>query len=176
MCDSAEAVPANKTTYVNAADLAFNFIVNQLQDSNSLSLDTLNMQTCGVTSWYFTYNQGKFVEGAIVLYSQSAQQKYLDRGLATTVAAVKTSSNWQGANGLITEGQGGDVSKNDDGREFKGAFVCAVYRQGANGPVSYLVAFADGGEPSPVQRCRSTQASEGILEHPGAWYWPCMMR
>lgn len=131
----AEAVPANKTTYVNAADLAFNFIVNQLQDGNAISLDTLNMQTCGVTNWYFTYNQGKFVEGAIALYSQSAQQKYLDRGLATTVAAVKATTNWQGASGLITEAQGGDLSKNDDAREFKAIWLRSlteVYRRRYN--------------------------------------------
>ncbi|KZV78283.1 hypothetical protein EXIGLDRAFT_51966 [Exidia glandulosa HHB12029] len=122
----AEAIPANKTTYVNAGDLAFTFIVNQLTDSASIPLDTLNMQTCGVTNWYFTYNSGKFVEGAIVLNAVTGTQKYLDRGLATVVAGVKDSSHWQGANGLINEGQGGDPAANDDGRGFKAIWLRAL--------------------------------------------------
>jgi len=39
--------------------------------------------------------------------------------LETAAAAVK-STQWQGSDGVITEGSGGDVSKNDDGRGFKG--------------------------------------------------------
>jgi len=60
------------------------------------------------------------VEGATVLYHVTGNQAYLNSSLESTVACVKRTSDWQGSNGLIREGQGTPYNSPDDGREFKG--------------------------------------------------------
>ncbi|KAH7097443.1 glycosyl hydrolase family 76-domain-containing protein [Auriculariales sp. MPI-PUGE-AT-0066] len=168
----AEAIPANRTTYVNAADLAFTFIKNQLMDSNSIALDTLNLQTCGINSWYFTYNSAKLIEGATVLYHVTSVQKYLDQALVTTVAAVKTSSNWQGSSGLITEGQGTPYDKADDGREFKAIWLRALTelyrREYTNTPLKALLkAYLN------IQyKALTTTATDGANDYGTVWAGP----
>ena len=104
--------------------------------------DTIHGSTCATQNWVFTYNNGKYIEGLAVLYTATGDSSYLDAATTTAVAAIKSTPNWQGTDGIITEGQGTPYSSNDDGRGFK-----AVYIRG----LSELYRRAPGGGQSGLQ-------------------------
>lgn len=55
--------------YTNAAILSANWIKNVNLNSDDIVLDTVNGHDCTRSSstWLFTYNSGKFIEGLSVL-------------------------------------------------------------------------------------------------------------
>ncbi|KZV90632.1 Six-hairpin glycosidase [Exidia glandulosa HHB12029] len=113
--------------YTDAAKAAYGYITTQLmQDNPNIPTDTLVLSDCGTNNWIFTYNTGKFVEGAIVLTQVTKDETYREQALKTIVDAVKNTKNWQDDSGHITEGQDGDPSQGNDGRQFKAIYVRAL--------------------------------------------------
>ncbi|CAE6461717.1 unnamed protein product [Rhizoctonia solani] len=111
---------ANK--YSNPAILAAEWITNNRYDwTKRLALDSLSPMDCTTSpdSWMFTYNSGKYLEGLSTLARLTDDSKWHDQVIETANAAVKARA-WQGDDGIITEGQGGDLNTNDDARGFKG--------------------------------------------------------
>ncbi|QRW18120.1 glycoside hydrolase family 76 protein [Rhizoctonia solani] len=75
----------------------------------------------------FTYNSGKYLEGLSTLARLTNASKWHDQLIETANAAIKARA-WQGDDGIITEGQGGDLNKNDDARGFKAVFIRALHK------------------------------------------------
>jgi hypothetical protein len=48
--------------------------------------------------------------------------------MTETANAAMKSNRWQGSDGIITEGQDGDLNANNDGRGFKGMFGVSSWR------------------------------------------------
>jgi hypothetical protein len=122
--------------YKNAAILSANWIKAHNMNGN-IVLDSVNGHDCSrsPSTWLFTYNSGKFIEGLSVLadVTGDAQWRTLwDSVLApkrfaalclvrmvNIVAAAVKSSAWQGSDGIITEGV--STTSNNDGVGFKGS-------------------------------------------------------
>ncbi|EJD46826.1 Six-hairpin glycosidase [Auricularia subglabra TFB-10046 SS5] len=125
----AEATGEQK--YKTAAINAYSFITTHLFKADpNIPTDSMNINTCVPNNWIFTYNTGKFVEGAVVLSKVTGDNKYRDQALKTIVDAVTRVSNWQDKQGLITEGQDGDPTKGGDGRQFKSIYIRALTEVG----------------------------------------------
>ncbi|EJD35990.1 Six-hairpin glycosidase [Auricularia subglabra TFB-10046 SS5] len=118
----AEATGEKK--YVNAAKKSYGFITTHLWKANpGIPTDGMSIVTCKPNNWIFSYNSGKFVEGAVILSKVAKDDKYKQQALKTIVAAVTKVNNWQDKQGRITEGQDGDPTKGGDGRQFKSIFI-----------------------------------------------------
>jgi hypothetical protein len=114
-----------ESKYLNAANNARSYIQNHLINSKGLVQDGMNIQSCAITDWVFTYNQGKYIEALAMLYGKTGNTGYLDE--ATNIAAISMkSSGFQGSDGIITEGQATPYNQNDDGRNFKGIYLRAL--------------------------------------------------
>ncbi|CAE6509828.1 unnamed protein product [Rhizoctonia solani] len=119
----AEATGDSK--YTNAAILSAYWIRNhQYQTSTRLVLDSINAGDCSTSddNTLFTYNSGKFVEGLAVLKDVTKDAQWTNLMTETASAAVK-SYQWQGEDGIITEGQDGNLNTNNDARGFKAIFI-----------------------------------------------------
>ncbi|KAF8733976.1 Glycosyl hydrolase family 76, partial [Rhizoctonia solani] len=119
---------ANK--YSTPAILAAEWITNNRYDwKKRLALDSLSPMDCTTSpdSWMFTYNSGKYLEGLSTLARLTNASKWHDQLIETANAAIKARA-WQGDDGIITEGQGGDLNKNDDARGFKAVFIRALHK------------------------------------------------
>ncbi|EJD35438.1 hypothetical protein AURDEDRAFT_154866, partial [Auricularia subglabra TFB-10046 SS5] len=116
--------------YVEAAKNAYEFVMAHLmKEDPNIPIDTLMMADCAVHDWIFTYNTGKFVEGATVLSRVSGDAKYKEQALKTVVDAVKK-GKWNDEQGRITEGQGGDPKEGGTTRQFKSIFLRALTEVG----------------------------------------------
>lgn len=114
----------NEQKYKTAAINAYTFITTQLFKADpNIPTDGMSLTTCSANNWIFTYNTGKFVEGAVILSHVTGDGKYRDQALKTIVDAVTRVSNWQDKQGRITEGQDGDPTKGGDGRQFKSIYI-----------------------------------------------------
>ncbi|KZV98352.1 Six-hairpin glycosidase [Exidia glandulosa HHB12029] len=121
----AEATGEQK--YTDAAVSAYTYITDHLiLDGRDIPGDSIGLEECKKNNWIFTYNTGKFVEGAVVLSHVTKDDKYKETALKAIVEAVKHVDNWQDEQGEITEGQDGDPSKGGDGRQFKSIYVRAL--------------------------------------------------
>lgn len=128
--------------YLNGATNARNYIRNHLINSQGLVLDGMNIQNCAITDWVFTYNQGKYIEALAMLYGKTGQVAYFDEAVNIAALSMKQ-SNFQGNDGVITEGQNAPYDKNDDGRNFKGIYLrglVVLYRKApANHQIRNLI-------------------------------------
>ncbi|KAH7341598.1 glycosyl hydrolase family 76-domain-containing protein [Rhizoctonia solani] len=116
--------------YSTPAILAAEWITNNRYDwTKRLALDSLSPMDCSTSpdSWMFTYNSGKYLEGLSTLARLTNSSKWYDQVIETANAAVKARA-WQGEDGIITEGQGGNLNTNDDGRGFKAIFIRALHK------------------------------------------------
>ncbi|EJD35437.1 Six-hairpin glycosidase [Auricularia subglabra TFB-10046 SS5] len=121
----AEATGEQK--YLDAAIQAYEFITRSMfREDPNIPLDGMSLTDCGANNWVFTYNTGKFIEGAVILSSLTKDDKYKNQALKTIVDAVKKVENWNDGHGFITEGQDGDPAKGNDGRQFKAIYVRAL--------------------------------------------------
>ncbi|KAF8327335.1 endo-1,6-alpha-mannosidase [Amanita rubescens] len=108
--------------YTEAAILSAQWIKNVNLNSKHIALDFINADDCSrsPSSWLFTYNTGKFVEGLSVLTSVTKDSSWKD--LMTLVVANATkSSAWEGSDGIITEGS--STESGNDGVGFKAIFI-----------------------------------------------------
>ncbi|KZV98357.1 Six-hairpin glycosidase [Exidia glandulosa HHB12029] len=125
----AEATGEKK--YTTAAQRAFTYITDHLiLKDKAIPGDGLGLGSCKKNNWVFTYNTGKFVEGAIILSHITKDAKYKSAALAAIIDGVKHTKNWQNEKGEIKEGQDGDPKKGNDGRQFK---VFTFFRAGGGG-------------------------------------------
>ncbi|KAK2465476.1 hypothetical protein APHAL10511_002368 [Amanita phalloides] len=108
--------------YTNAAILSANWIKNLNLNSNHIVLDTVNGAHCSrsPSTWLFTYNSGKYVEGLSVLASVTKDPSWTSL-MAFVVANATKSSAWEGKDGIITEGS--STSGDNDGIGFKAVFI-----------------------------------------------------
>ncbi|KZT68825.1 endo-1,6-alpha-mannosidase [Daedalea quercina L-15889] len=113
-------------TYETPAITAAQWIQNQNLNSANIVLDSVNGHDCtrSSSSWLFTYNTGKFVEGLAVLSDVSGDSQWKTL-MIDVVAAGTKNAPWQGSDGIITEAAS-DTS-NNDGAGFK-----AIYIRGLN--------------------------------------------
>ncbi|KAJ8592414.1 endo-1,6-alpha-mannosidase [Rhizopogon salebrosus TDB-379] len=109
-------------TYKNAAILSANFINTTNMNSGDLVLDTVDAQDCtrSSSSWLFTYNSGKYIEGLSVLASVTGNSSWTLLLLDVVSAATKTTA-WEGSDGIITEGA--DTTEDNDGVGFKAVLI-----------------------------------------------------
>lgn len=116
------ASTTRNSTYTNAAILSANFIKTTNMNSEDLVLDTINAQDCtrSSSSWLFTYNTGKYIEGLSVLAFVTGDTSWTSLMLDAVAAATKTPT-WEGSDGIITEGA--DVTEDNDGVGFKAVFI-----------------------------------------------------
>ncbi|KAF9526516.1 endo-1,6-alpha-mannosidase [Crepidotus variabilis] len=107
--------------YKNAAILSATWIQNH-NIANNIVLDSVNAHDCSksATSFTFTYNSGKYIEGLSVLSTITGDSKWTNLMLNIVAAAVK-SSLWQGSDGIISEGA--SPNSNNDGVGFKAVFI-----------------------------------------------------
>ncbi|KAG6811076.1 hypothetical protein H0H92_009104 [Tricholoma furcatifolium] len=107
--------------YTDAAIAAANWIQN-LNMNNSIVLDTIDASDCSrsPSTWLFTYNTGKFIEGLSVLSDVTGDSSWNTLMVDTIAVAVK-SSDWEGSDGVITEGVSLDSDNDDVG--FKAVFI-----------------------------------------------------
>ena len=128
--------------YLTAATNARNYIRNHLINGAGLVQDGMNIQSCAITDWVFTYNQGKYIEALAVLYGKTGRTEYLDEAVNIAALSMKQSS-FQGSDGVITEGQRTPYSENDDARNFKGIYLrglAVLYRRApANHQIRNLI-------------------------------------
>ncbi|KAF8889506.1 glycoside hydrolase [Gymnopilus junonius] len=108
--------------YTNAATLSATWIKAHNINSNNIVLDTESGADCSrsPSTWLFTYNSGKFIEGLSVLTDLTNDSQWENLMLTVVAAAVKNTA-WQGSNGIITERS--DNSSNNDGIGFKAVFI-----------------------------------------------------
>ncbi|KAK0207696.1 endo-1,6-alpha-mannosidase [Armillaria fumosa] len=108
--------------YTNAAIQSARWMQTLQINSNGILLDSLNDHDCSrsPSTWLFTYNSGKFIEGLSVLANVTNDNTWSSL-LANVVASAVKSSAWQGSDGIITEGA--SPSSNNDGVGFKAIFI-----------------------------------------------------
>ncbi|KAK2465475.1 hypothetical protein APHAL10511_002367 [Amanita phalloides] len=108
--------------YTNAAILSANWIKNLNLNSNHIVLDTVHGADCSrsPSTWLFTYNSGKYVEGLSVLASVTKDPSWT-KLMEFVVAGTTKFSFWEGKDGVITEGS--STSSDNDGVGFKAIFV-----------------------------------------------------
>lgn len=58
-----------------------------------------------------------------MLTQVTKDETFREQALKTIVDAVKNTKNWQDDSGHITEGQDGDPTQGNDGRQFKGMYI-----------------------------------------------------
>ncbi|EPQ56699.1 endo-1,6-alpha-mannosidase [Gloeophyllum trabeum ATCC 11539] len=112
--------------YANAASAAATWIRSHNINSDNIVLDTVNGHDCSTSpsSWLFTYNSGKYIEGLSVLADVTGDSSWRDLAVNIIAAATHTSA-WQGSNGVITEGASPD--SNNDGVGFKAVFIRGLH-------------------------------------------------
>ncbi|KAG6918174.1 hypothetical protein DXG01_016159 [Tephrocybe rancida] len=106
--------------YTNAAIASANWIkAHNL--NNNIVLDSVNGHDCSrsPSTWLFTYNSGKFVEGLSILADVTGDSQWKTLMVNIVATSVK-SSNWEGSDGIITEGA--STATNNDGVGFKGSY------------------------------------------------------
>ncbi|KAH7877292.1 endo-1,6-alpha-mannosidase [Lentinula edodes] len=110
------------STYTAAATLSAQWIQNLQISSSGIVLDSVSSADCTLTatSWLFTYNSGKYIEGSSVLKDVTGAAIWKSLMTNITAAAVK-SPVWQGSNGIITEGA--SKTLDNDGVGFKAIFI-----------------------------------------------------
>jgi len=109
-------------TYTNAAILSAEWIQRLQINSDSIVLDSVDGEDCtrSASSWLFTYNSGKYIEGLSVLKDVTKNSTWTTLMTTIAAAAMKT-PDWQGSNGIITEGA--SPKSNNDGVGFKAVFI-----------------------------------------------------
>ncbi|THG95207.1 hypothetical protein EW026_g6407 [Hermanssonia centrifuga] len=112
--------------YTNAAIASANWIKNLNINSGDIVLDTVNGHDCtrSPSSWLFTYNSGKYIEGLSVLGAVTGDAQWTNLMLDIVAAAVKSSA-WEGTDGIITEGA--SPSSNNDDVGFKAIFIRGLH-------------------------------------------------
>ncbi|KAK0488498.1 endo-1,6-alpha-mannosidase [Armillaria novae-zelandiae] len=108
--------------YTNAAIQSARWMQTLQINSNGILLDSLNDHDCSrsPSTWLFTYNSGKFIEGLSILANVTNDNTWSSL-LVNVVASAVKSSAWQGSDGIITEGA--SPSSNNDGVGFKAIFI-----------------------------------------------------
>jgi len=112
--------------YKNAAIAAATWMKSLQISSANLVLDTVNAHDCtrSPSTWLFTYNSGKYIEGLSVLSAVTGDASW-NSLMVTILAASVKSAPWQGTNGIITEGA--STASNNDGVGFKAVFVRGLH-------------------------------------------------
>jgi len=112
--------------YTDAAILSANWIKNLNLNSDDIVLDTVNGHDCTRSSstWLFTYNSGKYIEGLSVLAAVTGDSQWNTLMVDIVAAAVKSSA-WEGSDGIITEGS--SPTSNNDGVGFKAIFIRGLH-------------------------------------------------
>lgn len=119
-------------TYTAAAIASAKWIKAHNINSNNLVLDTVNADcSTSPAGWLFTYNSGKYIEGLSVLGAVTGDSQWTNLAINILNAAVKT-RQWQGADGIITEGASPD--KNGDGVGFKAVFIRGIHEAWTRNP------------------------------------------
>ncbi|KAH9939620.1 glycoside hydrolase family 76 protein [Epithele typhae] len=111
--------------YTNAAIASANWIRRLNLNSDPIVLDTVHALDCSrtPTTWLFTYNTGKYLEGLEVLYDVTKDTQWRDLAVSIGNAGMKSTA-WAGSNGVCTEGASPD--SNNDGVGFKAIWVRAI--------------------------------------------------
>ncbi|KAG2109921.1 uncharacterized protein F5147DRAFT_141478 [Suillus discolor] len=112
------ASTARNSTYTDAAILSADFIKASNMNSGDLVLNTINAQdcTCSSSSWLFTYNTGKYIEGLSVLGFVTGDTSWTSFMLDNVAASTKVSA-WEGSDGIIH--RGAYVTNDNDGVGLK---------------------------------------------------------
>ncbi|KAF8199040.1 glycosyl hydrolase family 76-domain-containing protein [Pholiota molesta] len=116
------AEKTGNSVYTNAAIAAANWIKTQNLNANNIVLDTVSAADCSrsPSTWLFTYNSGKFIEGLSVLANITGDAQWTNLMLTVVASAVENTA-WQGSNGVVTEGSGN--TQNNDGIGFKAVYI-----------------------------------------------------
>jgi len=136
------AEATGNSMYTNAAIQSAQWITNQDFDPNqNLVLDTVDGSSCATSpsSWLFTYNTGKYIEGLSILATLTGDSQYTTM-IGNIVAASTKTSVWEGSNGIITEGA--SPGSNNDGVGFKAVFIRGLYEaftRTSNNDMSILI-------------------------------------
>ncbi|KAJ7114063.1 endo-1,6-alpha-mannosidase [Mycena epipterygia] len=119
--------------YTAAAILSANWIKAHNINANDLVLDTVNAFDCSTSpsTWLFTYNSGKYIEGLNVLAAVTGDAQWTTLMINILNAAVKTTV-WQGSDGIITEGV--STTSNNDGVGFKAVFIRGIHEAWTRNP------------------------------------------
>ncbi|KAJ7902488.1 endo-1,6-alpha-mannosidase [Mycena leptocephala] len=120
-------------TYTSASILSANWIKAHNINANNLVLDTVNAFDCSTSpsTWLFTYNSGKYIEGLSVLAAVTGDSQWSTLMINILNAAVKTSA-WEGSDGIITEGV--STTSNNDGVGFKAIFIRGIHEAWTRNP------------------------------------------
>ncbi|KAJ7588251.1 endo-1,6-alpha-mannosidase [Mycena floridula] len=112
--------------YTNAAVAAANWMESLQINSANLILDTVNAADCSrsPSTWIFTYNTGKYIEGLSVLAAVTGDSSWTALMNNILVAGVK-SGPWQGSDGIITEGA--SPASNNDAVGFKAIYIRGLH-------------------------------------------------
>ncbi|RDB23898.1 hypothetical protein Hypma_008896 [Hypsizygus marmoreus] len=118
--------------YKNAAILSANWVKAHNLNGN-IVLDSVNAHDCSrsPSTWLFTYNSGKYIEGLSVLADVTGDSQWRTMMVNILATAVKFSA-WQGSDGIITEGS--STTSNNDSVGFKAIFIRGLYEAFARNP------------------------------------------
>ncbi|PFH53228.1 hypothetical protein AMATHDRAFT_137824 [Amanita thiersii Skay4041] len=119
--------------YRDAAILSAQWIKNHNINPNNIVLDTVNGHDCSrsPSTWLFTYNSGKYIEGLSVLADVTGDNSWRTLMINIAAAAMKNAP-WQGSDGIITEGS--NTSSNNDGVGFKAIYIRGLYEAFSRNP------------------------------------------
>ncbi|KZT25179.1 endo-1,6-alpha-mannosidase [Neolentinus lepideus HHB14362 ss-1] len=112
--------------YSSAATAAASWINSHNLNSGDIVLDTVNANDCSTSpsSWLFTYNTGKFIEGLSVLADVTGDSTWTTL-LVNVLAAATHTSAWQGDDGVITEGV--STTTDNDSVGFKAVLIRGLH-------------------------------------------------
>ncbi|CCO29595.1 hypothetical protein BN14_03612 [Rhizoctonia solani AG-1 IB] len=95
--------------------------------------------------------------------------------MTETANAAMKSNRWQGSDGIITEGQDGDLNANNDGRGFKAIFIRGLLevfqRSVANNDLRILIHSYVDVQYNALLDLASNGASYGVVWH-GPYFGP----
>ena len=116
----ANRVPSDqKEGYLNSAQSIWDWFFSAgLVNSDGLVQDGVDGTTCQAEGGLFSYNQGVILSGAAELHKATGDASYLQTAGSIANAVTATNSQFTGANGIITDCNGGC---DDQGTMFKGA-------------------------------------------------------
>ncbi|KIJ61602.1 glycoside hydrolase family 76 protein [Hydnomerulius pinastri MD-312] len=162
------------SSYTDAAKLSASWIQTTNMNSDYLALDTVSEQDCtrSPSTWLFTYNSGKFIEGLSVLSGLTGDSNWSNLMLNMVSASTRTTA-WQGSNGVITEGA--DTTENNDGVGFKSVLIRGLdevwVRNSGNGALRTLIQSYTDVQLNALLDLASTNSS-GTAWYSPAWAGP----
>lgn len=131
-------------SYSDAAELSLTWMVNQVLTSDNLIADGVTATDCTLSSSYYSYNQGMFVEAVALYQNFTGDTQFNSAAEYVLSAATHDTTTFQGTDGIITEGEGDSDS---DGDFFRGAYLRGLaaqynYQGGSSGSAMNVLIHA----------------------------------